>query len=136
MQTLNASVEQKIIQFLSDFQAILSDLSLYLFFPGGVPKLKIFPISDFSQIRGGGRQISIFSQIKKSPNHHRGENCGLFPLFVSFFLMLTMAPFILFFFQIGKNLKFCRPPPLVPNLGKIGNWNSFNFRNPPSKQET
>ena len=50
-----------------------------------------FPISNFSQIRSKGRhhQISIFSQIQKSPKHPGGggdqENCGLFPLFVTFF---------------------------------------------------
>ena len=53
----------------------------------GVPKIQIFPKLG---TRGGGHQISIFSQIQKSPNHPRGggggqENCGLFPLFGTFF---------------------------------------------------
>ena len=41
---------------------------------------------------GGSRQISDFSQIQKSPNHPRGgggqENCGLFPLFGTFFILI------------------------------------------------
>ena len=37
------------------------------------------------------QQISNFSQIQKSPNHPRGggqENCGLFPLFGTFFISI------------------------------------------------
>ena len=47
-------------------------------FWGGFQKFKAFPISNFSQIRykGGGRQISNFSQIQKSPNHPGGEGGG------------------------------------------------------------
>ena len=52
--------------------------------------------SKFSQFQifpklgtGGGHRISNFSQIQKSPKLPRGgggqENCGLFPLFVTFF---------------------------------------------------
>ena len=40
---------------------------------------------------GGGHRISNFSQIQKSPKLPRGgggqENCGLFPLFVTFFFL-------------------------------------------------
>ena len=35
------------------------------------------------------------------------------------------------FFEFGKNLKFDDPPPLVPNLGKIWNWENFEFLEPP-----
>ena len=39
--------------------------------------------------RGEGHRISNFSQIQKSPKHPGGgedqENCGFFPLFVTFF---------------------------------------------------
>ena len=65
---------------------------MFFFSEGGFPKFKMFPISNFSQIRseGGGHQISDFFQIQKSPKHPGGgrggqENCGLFPLFVAFF---------------------------------------------------
>ena len=56
--------------------------------------IKIVYISIFSQIRskgGGGRQISMFSQIQNSPHYPRGgggqENYGLFPQFVTFFFV-------------------------------------------------
>ena len=64
------------------------------FSEGGFPKLNIFPISNFSQIRYRvGHQISNFSQIQKSSKHPGGgvggeggqENCELFPLIVTFF---------------------------------------------------
>ena len=68
---------------------------MFFFFLGVFPKFKIFPISNFSQIRseGGGHKIFNFSQIQKSPKHPGGggqENCGLFPLFGTFFN--SMAP--------------------------------------------
>ena len=56
----------------------------------GVLKIQNLPNFKFSPIgsEGGGHQISNFSQIQKSPKHPGGggdqENCGLFPLFVTF----------------------------------------------------
>ena len=52
------------------------------FLRGGGAKLKIFLISNFSQIRSEGdgvNKISNFSQIQKSPKHPEGEYYGLFP---------------------------------------------------------
>ena len=51
--------------------------------------------SKFSRVRseGGGRQISNFSLIQKSPKHPGGgggqENCGLFPLFGTCFNLMA-----------------------------------------------
>ena len=34
---------------------------------------------------------------------------------------------VLDFFEFGKNRKFQDPPLLLPNLGKIRNWETFEF---------
>ena len=67
---------------------------MFLFLRGWLSKFKIFPISNFSQIKSnrGAHQICSFSQIQKSPKHPRGgggkENCGLFPLFGTFLIWM------------------------------------------------
>ena len=69
MQTLNASVEQKISQFYGDFQAILvSSAYVFLFEGGGGPKIQNFPNFKFfpNQVRGGGVvKLQNFPKFKK-----------------------------------------------------------------------
>ena len=68
------------------------------------PKFKIFPISNFSQIRyeGGSSNFEFFPNSKKSKTSWgRGggqENCGLFPLFGTFFN--SMAPLMTVKFKL------------------------------------
>ena len=63
----------------------------YVFFlRGGSQNSKFSQFQIFPKLDPrGGHQISNFSQIQKSPKHPGGrgdqENCGLFPLFVTFF---------------------------------------------------
>ena len=59
---------------------------------GGSENSKFSQFQIFPKLgtRGGGRQITNFSQIQKSPNHP----CGLFPLFVTFFNLMASLTLI------------------------------------------
>ena len=70
---------------------------MFLVLRGGSENSNFFQFQIFPKLgTRGGRQISNFSQIQKSPNHPRGggggqENCGLFPLFGTFFFNASLT---------------------------------------------
>ena len=82
-------------------------------------------ILSFCSVGQGFDQIREASELKNDTKSGKVHN----------FLDPPLPQDVLDFFEFGKNSKF-DDPPLWPNLGKVWNWENFEFWEPPLRIKT